>query len=60
MEKKIYCTPKTEVLELELESQMLTGSLGGGIEDGAEVGGEILPGEDFDAKERSGLFFYEW
>ena len=60
MEKKIYCTPKTEILDVEVETLMLAGSLGGGIEDGAEVGGEILPGEDFDAKERGGLFFYEW
>lgn len=58
MEKKIYCTPKTEVLELEVESQMLTGSLGGGIEDGAEVGGEVGPGESYDGKQRG--FDYEW
>ena len=58
--KKEYIAPAMEMVELEYESLMLTGSYGNGIDEGVDVGGEILPGQSFDAKDRGGLFNYEW
>lgn len=59
MGKKIYCTPTTEVLELEVESLMLQSSSGGdNIKDGVEVGGEVPPSGSFDGKQRG--FDYDW
>jgi hypothetical protein len=57
MNKRIYIIPRTEVLTLELEAQLLVGS---DIKDGTEIGGELEEGEEFDVKERGDSWEYDW
>lgn len=57
MNKRIYIIPRTEVLTLELEAQLLVGS---DIKDRTEIGGELEEGEEFDVKKRGDSWEYDW
>ena len=60
MEKRIYCSPSIEIVDVKVETQLLISSIGENIGDGADVGGEVDPEEGYDSKGRGGFHEYGW